>query len=189
VVIGNGALSARGRRLLRRALGTPDPKELVARGLRLGRNVYIGRSTVFDGGFLWLISVGDDTTISARVEILAHDASTRRHLGYSIVAPVTIGSRVYIGVGAIILPGVTIGDGAIVGAGSVVRHDVPEGTLAVGVPAKVVGTVEEYIERHRKLMRERPVYDGWEWTLSGGITESRMRQMQEDLRSGHGYVP
>jgi maltose O-acetyltransferase len=186
---GNGALRTRGHRLLRRVRGDPDPAQLAARGLQLGRNVYIGRSTVFDGGFLWLISVGDDTTISARVEILAHDASTRRFLGYSVVAPVTIGSRVYIGVGAIILPGVTIGDEAIVGAGSVVRHDVPPGTLAVGVPAKVVGTVEDYLERHRELMRGRPVYDGLEWTLGGGITQSRMRRMREELRSGHGYVP
>jgi maltose O-acetyltransferase len=185
----NGALRARGRRILRRVRGEPDPEALAARGLKLGRNVYIGRSTVFDGGFLWLISVGDDTTISARVEVLAHDASTRRHLGYSVVAPVTIGSRVYVGVGAIILPGVTIGDDAIIGAGSVVRHDVAPETLAVGVPARAVGTVEEYIERHRQLMRERPVYEGWEWTLGGGITESRMRRMREELRSGHGYVP
>jgi maltose O-acetyltransferase len=185
---GNGALRTSGRRLLRRVRGDPDLEQLVERGLRLGRNVYVGRSTVFDGGFLWLISVGDDTTISARVEILAHDASTRRHLGYSIVAPVTIGSRVYIGVGAIILPGVTIGDGAIVGAGSVVRHDIPPRTLAVGVPASVAGKVEDYLERHRKLMRERPVYDGSEWTLGGGVTSSRMRQMREELRDGHGYV-
>jgi maltose O-acetyltransferase len=186
---GNGALRERGRRLLRRVRGDVYPEELAARGLRLGRNVYIGRSTVFDGGFLWLISVGDDTTISARVEILAHDASTRRHLGYSIAAPVTIGSRVYVGVGAIILPGVTIGDDAIVGAGGVVRDDVPPGTVAVGVPARVVGTVEEYIERHRRLMRERPVFDGREWTVRGGITESRMQRMRETLRDGHGYVP
>jgi maltose O-acetyltransferase len=186
---GNGVLRERGRRLLRRARGDAYPEELVARGLRLGRNVYIGRSTVFDGGFLWLISVGDDTTISARVEILAHDASTRRHLGYSIVAPVTIGSRVYVGVGAIILPGVTIGDNAIVGAGSVVRDDVPAGSLAVGVPARAVGTVEEYVERHRRLMGERPVFRGREWTLGGGITESGMQRMREELGSGHGYVP
>jgi len=185
----DGALRTMGRRFLRRVRGELDPAQLAARGLRLGRNVYIGRSTVLDGGFLWLISVGDDTTISARVEILAHDASTRRHLGYSIVAPVTIGSRVYIGVGAIILPGVTIGDDAIVGAGSVVRADVPARTVAVGVPARVVSTLDEYLERHRRLMRERPLYDGREWTLHGGVTEGRMRQMQEELRSGHGYVP
>jgi maltose O-acetyltransferase len=186
---GNGVLRERGRRLLRRVRGDADPEVLAARGLQLGRNVYIGRSTVFDGGFLWLISVGDDTTISARVEILAHDASTRRHLGYSLVAPVTIGSRAYIGVGAIILPGVTIGDDAIVGAGSVVRDDVAPGTVAVGVPARAVGTVEEYVERHRRLMRERPVFGGREWTLHGGITQSRMRRMREELRDGHGYVP
>jgi maltose O-acetyltransferase len=185
----DGALRTTGRRFLRRLRGELDPAELAARGLRLGRNVYIGRGSVLDGGFLWLISVGDDTTISARVEVLAHDASTRRHLGYSIVAPVTIGSRVFIGVGAIILPGVTIGDDAVVGAGSVVPTDVPARTVVVGAPARVVSTLDDYLARHRRLMHERPVYGGREWTLHGGITEDRMRQMQEALRSGHGYVP
>jgi acetyltransferase-like isoleucine patch superfamily enzyme len=83
-------------------------------------------------------------------EVASHDANSRRHLGCSIVAPVTIGRRGYVGAGATILASVTIGDDAILGAGSGVRDDVPPGILAVGVPARAVGTVEE-------------------WTLRGGI--------------------
>ena len=52
--------------------------------------------------------------------------------------PVNIGQDVWIGGGAIILPGVTIGDGAIVGAGSVVTKDVAPGVTVVGNPARVV---------------------------------------------------
>jgi maltose O-acetyltransferase len=51
--------------------------------------------------------------------------------------PVRIGSNVWIGGGAIVLPGVSIGDDAIVGAGSVVTRDVPPGTTVVGNPARV----------------------------------------------------
>jgi maltose O-acetyltransferase len=150
--------------------------------------VYIGRGTTFDGGFLWLISVGDDTTISAGVEVLAHDASTKHHLGYSVVNPVSIGSRVYVGARAVILPGVTIGDDAIVGAGSVVTRDVPPRTVVAGNPARVVSSLDEHLAKHAAHMRSRPVY-GEEWTIRGGITEGRRAAMSAALREGHGYVP
>jgi maltose O-acetyltransferase len=52
-------------------------------------------------------------------------------------APIVLGNDVWIGMGAIILPGVTIGDGAIVGAGAVVTSDVAPGTVVRGVPARM----------------------------------------------------
>jgi len=174
-------------RVIRKIRREPTAEALRAAGLRLGRNTYIGRGTVFDSGFLWLISVGDDTTISARVEILVHDASIKRRLGYSVIKPVSIGSRVYIGLGAIILPGVTIGDDAIVGAGSVVRHDVQPATVVAGNPARVVNTLEAHLEKHRGWMRDHPAYS-WEWTAKGGISFEKMETMREELRDGHGYV-
>ena len=54
------------------------------------------------------------------------------------------------------MPGVTIGPNAIVGAGAIVADDVPEGTVVVGVPARVITTVEEYAERG---LRDTPPYD------------------------------
>jgi maltose O-acetyltransferase len=176
------------RTILRRLRGDIDPKTLRARGLRLGRNVYIGRGTTLDGGLPWLISIGDDTTISARVEVLVHDASTRRHLGYSIVAPVTIGRRVYIGAGSIILPGVTIGDRAIVGAGSVVTRDIAADVVAAGNPARPISTTAEYVARHRRLLEERPVYPGPGWTAGQCATTANQLRMMRELRDGHGYV-
>jgi len=64
------------------------------------------------------------------------DAAQRRD-GLEFSRPVRIGRNVWIGGGAIILPGVTIGDDAIVGAGSVVTRDVPAGATVVGNPARV----------------------------------------------------
>ena len=97
---------------------------LVARGLQLGREVYIGPRATIDPWHCWLIAIGDEATLAPGVQILAHDASTKRHLGWTRVGRVVIGRRVFIGAGSIILPDTTIGDDAIVGAGSVVspRH-------------------------------------------------------------------
>ena len=59
---------------------------------------------------------------------------------------VKIGNNVFIGYGAIILPGVNIGNDVVIGAGSVVSKDVPSGSIVAGVPAKVIKTTEEFIE-------------------------------------------
>lgn len=126
-----------------------DPAKLVAGGLKLGRGVVLGRATYIDTSGLDLISIGDETVISADVMILSHDNATKLHLDRSLQAAVKIGRRVYIGAHSIVLPGVEIGDGAIVGAGSVVRRDVPAGKIALGNPAEIVGDVESYVARHR----------------------------------------
>ena len=76
---------------------------------------------------------------SERDKMLAgepYDAGRRRTPEYG--QPVTIGSDVWIGGGAIILPGVSIGDRSVVGAGSVVTRSIPAGVLAAGNPCRVI---------------------------------------------------
>jgi maltose O-acetyltransferase len=163
-------------------------KELTRGGLQLGHSVYIGAGTRFDGGFPWLISVGDETVISSDVTILAHDGAPKPHVGKSLIAPVCIGKRVYLGAGAIVLPGVTIGDEAVVGAGSVVRHNVERRTIVAGNPARVVGNVDEFAERHRSALATAPSYPRQGWTLRRGITPERMERMRSDLTGGCGYI-
>jgi maltose O-acetyltransferase len=85
------------------------------------------------------VSIGDHTQIGPAVQIYAadhpRDAETRRE-GLEFGRPVRIGSDVWIGGGAIILPGITIGDGALIGAGSVVTRDVGAGVTVAGNPAR-----------------------------------------------------
>lgn len=64
---------------------------------------------------------------------------------------ITIGNNVFIGAGSRILYDVTIGDNVIIGAGSLVNKDIPSGTVAAGVPCKVIGSFEEY---QHKLVKE-----------------------------------
>jgi maltose O-acetyltransferase len=173
---------------MRSVRGLPDLDRLVADGLRIGRDVFVGQWTVIDPTHCWLISIGDETTIAPRCYILAHDASTKRAHGVTKVGLVDIGRRVFVGGGSIVLPGVTIGDDAIVGAGSVVRSDVPPGELVVGNPATAVGKAADYLEREAVRIAGRPRWgDGW--TAASGITPERKAQMREALRDGPGYAP
>ena len=174
------------RKLSRRLRGAQDLEALQRRGLVLGHGVYIGERTFIDYDFPWLVAIGDDTTISLEVIVLAHDASTKRTTGRARVARVDIGSRVFVGARAIILPGVAIGDDAIVGAGSVVVRDIPAGAIAAGNPARVIAETAAYAERHRERMRRRPVWD----YHGAGITPEQRAEMAAALRDGgEGYVP
>ena len=86
------------------------------------------------------VTIGDGTQIGPGVQILTADHPrdpTQRRQMLEFGRPVSIGRNVWIGGGAIILPGITIGDDAIIGAGSVVTRDVPAGATAVGNPARL----------------------------------------------------
>jgi maltose O-acetyltransferase len=61
---------------------------------------------------------------------------------WEAASPITVGDNVWLGGGAIVLPGVTIGDNAVVGAGAVVTRDLPPNVVAVGNPARVIRTIE-----------------------------------------------
>lgn len=106
--------------------------------IRLGAGVFLNFNCVILD--VVAVTIGDRTQIGPGVQILAadhpRDAAVRAR-GLEFGRPVRIGRNVWIGGGAIILPGVTIGDDALIGAGSVVTRDVPAGATAVGNPARV----------------------------------------------------
>ncbi|MHB0852782.1 sugar O-acetyltransferase [Stutzerimonas nitrititolerans] len=86
------------------------------------------------------VTIGDRTQIGPGVQILTADhprEAAQRESGLEFGRPVSIGRNVWIGGGAIILPGVTIGDDVLIGAGSVVTRDVPSGSTAFGNPARI----------------------------------------------------
>ena len=93
--------------------------------------------------------------------LIAHDASVimlNRALGLKLdrVGKIDIRDNVFVGHGSIILPGVTIGPNAIIAAGSVVNRDVPPGTVAAGVPARVVGQLDALIARLQTQTEQLP---------------------------------
>ena len=109
-----------------------------------GTNIELGERVFFNFNCVVLdicrVRIGDFSFFGPGVQIYTPlhplNAAQRRHSEYG--RPVEIGSDVWVGGGAIILPGVRIGSRAVIGAGSVVTRDVPEGVLAVGNPCRVV---------------------------------------------------
>ena len=110
--------------------------------IRLGRNVFINYHCIFLD--CAPIDIGNDVQVGPAVQLYTAqhplEAEIRRS-GLESARPIRIGNDVWIGGGAVILPGVTIGDRSVVGAGSVVVHSVPADCVAVGNPARVVRTL------------------------------------------------
>lgn len=108
--------------------------------IEIGSNVFINSNSLLmaRGG----ITIEDDVMLAANVQLLSnnHDEYDRQVL---LCKPIHIKKGAWIGAGASILPGVTIGEYAIVGAGAIVTKDVGDYEVAVGVPAKVVKTLDK----------------------------------------------
>ncbi|WP_256777545.1 MULTISPECIES: sugar O-acetyltransferase [unclassified Stenotrophomonas] len=107
--------------------------------IQLGEGVFLNYNCVILD--VAEVSIGAGTQIGPAVQIYAADHPRDPHAradGLELARPVRIGRNVWIGGGAIVLPGVSIGDDAVVGAGSVVTRDVPAGATVVGNPARVV---------------------------------------------------
>ena len=110
-----------------------------------GRNLALGDFVFLNAGCVILdtapVRIGSRTMLGPSVHIYcadhAHGAEERR-LGLERALPVTIGADVWIGGGAILLPGVTVGDGALIGAGAIVTRDVASGARVVGGPARPI---------------------------------------------------
>ena len=104
--------------------------------------------TLVDDGHIF---IGDRTMIGPNVTIVTgtHPVSPAlRERGIQYNADVHIGKNVWLGAGAIVLPGVTIGDNSVIGAGAVVSRDIPANVVAVGVPCRVLREIGEHDLRY-----------------------------------------
>lgn len=109
---------------------------LILGDVRIGKNCWIGPSTILDGSGGGL-TIGDNCDISAGVHIYTHDTTRRVLYGEAIgKSPVSIGNNVYIGPHSVISMGVTIGHHVIIGTQSFVNTDIPPWHKAYGVPAR-----------------------------------------------------
>lgn len=120
--------------------------------MHVGKNFYANFNlTVVDDADIF---IGDGVMIAPNVVLATGThpiCPDLRDPTYQYNLPIHIGNRVWIGAGAIILPGVTIGNDSVIGAGSVVTKDIPSGVVAVGNPCRVLREINEYdYEYYRK---------------------------------------
>ncbi|MBT1177152.1 acyltransferase [Bifidobacterium callimiconis] len=123
-------------------------------GLKIGSGCEILNGWDF-GSEPYLIEIGDNVRIASGVKFVTHDGGVwvLRHQypelsDIDLFGKILIGSNVHIGFNAIIMPNVSIGNNCIIGCGAIVTHDIPDGSIVVGVPGRVIKTIEEYRTQH-----------------------------------------
>ena len=119
-----------------------------AHGFTAGKNFQYNSGYPIDANYPWLITIGNDVTISTGVKLLAHDASTLLTKSHTKVWIVRIGNNVFIGAGTVVLCDTRIGDNVVIGVNSVVTHDLPSNGVYAGNPAKRICSFDEYKEKH-----------------------------------------
>ena len=145
-----GTLAAALARFLRNRRWHQDPRGyLAAMGVKIGEGcrIYGIPEEVF-GSEPYLCRLGDHVSITSGVRFVSHDGGVwvfrDRFPDLDVFGPITVGSNVFIGINAIIMPGVTIGDNVVIGSGSVVTRDIPGNSVAAGVPARVLRSLDDY---------------------------------------------
>lgn len=150
-----GYFDKKQKRFLKNTRVSSNTTILHAQNLDINDNCWIGHHCLIDasGG----LTIGEGVQISSLNAILTHSShisirllgnnflgkELNERLGY-ISSPVIIGNYTFIGSGAIILPGTIIGTGCIIGAGSIVKGEIPDYSIVVGNPAKIIGTIDKF---------------------------------------------
>lgn len=124
-------------------------------GVNIGKNVkfYSMKPGMFSTE-PWLITIGDNCHITDNCTFTTHDGGTlilRKDVpDLELTGPITIGNDVYVGINTTILLGTKVGNRCIVGACSLLKGEYPDNSVIAGVPARVIQTVDEYLEKAMK---------------------------------------
>lgn len=124
-------------------------------GLQMGEDCAIEGSVTF-GSEPYLISLGNHVRVNPGVKFITHDGGVwvlrgmkPEYQNIDLFGKITVGDNVHIGTDATIMPGVNIGSNCIIGCGAIVTRDIPDNSVAVGVPARVIESIEEYEKKNK----------------------------------------
>ena len=160
---------------------------LIRRGLVLGRDVQINDGVFIDPSHCFLITIKDRTVLAPCVRLIAHDASMFRFIGITRIGRIIIESDCFLGDSTLVLPGVRIGPNSIVGAGSVVSKDIPPNSVAVGNPAKVICSLEEFLSKHKAIRKESRTFRENDYNILC-ITGEKKKEMLDYLEKHIAYM-
>ena len=172
--------------IIRTIIGEVPTKKLIKRGLKVGENFNRQQGCFIDPTHCWLIEIGNNVTMSIRVVLMAHDASTKNSLGYTKIGKIKIKDNVFLGANTIVLPNVTIGENSVIGANSVVTKDVPPNSVVAGNPARVISSIKEYKEKNEVQMSNNVF--GEEYTMRANVDNDKKAEMNKILEKGIGYI-
>ena len=133
-----------------------NPKKYwSSKGLTIGQNCEVHPTANF-GSEPYLIILGNHVRINAGVQFITHDGGVWVVRGLNenlsdidLFKKISVGNNVHIGTNSIIMPGVNIGNNCIIGCGAIVTKNIPDNSVAVGIPARVIETTDEYIEKNK----------------------------------------
>lgn len=162
-------------------------EKLIKNGLKVGENFNRQQGCFIDPTHCFLIEIGSNVTMSIRVTLMAHDAGTKKSLGYTRIGRIRIGNNVFLGANTTVLPNVTIGDNAIIGAGSIVTRDIPANCVAAGVPAKVICSAEEYLAKNSALLDSSRAFDA-SYRMGSGLTQEKKAEILEATANGVAFI-
>ena len=127
---------------------------LRKKGVTIGNQCNISSDVKF-GTEPYLISIGNHVRLTSNVQFVTHDGSMWVLRGSGIVpegtnlfGKISIGNNVNIGWNTVIMPNVTIGDNCIIGIGAVVTKNIPDNSVAAGIPARIICSIDEYYNKH-----------------------------------------
>lgn len=139
--------------------GEVSTERLIKKGMIVGKNFTRQGGCRIDASYPYLIEIGDDVGLSTDVTLLTHDNSLRRFIGVEKLGQIKIGNHVMVGAKSIILPNVTIGNNVIIGAGSVVTKDIPDNVVCAGNPARVICSLDDYLNKFKNKINDNNLLD------------------------------
>ncbi len=132
----------------------------------------------------YLVKIGDHVTIAGGVQFMTHDGGVwvirKEFPDVHVFGRIIIGDNCVIGQNAMLFPNIKIGSNSIIGAGSVVISDIPDNSIAIGIPARVFGSVDKYREKClEKWKVQKPpdivIEPGKNWWTTKYLAENRKK--------------
>jgi acetyltransferase-like isoleucine patch superfamily enzyme len=164
------------RRALSLALNTArlyqDPvRYFRSQGVEIGEDVEIFGAKLFTfGSEPYLVSIGNQVTISHSVDFITHDGGLRiaraKYPGAYLYGRIQVADRCFLGAHCVLLPGAKVGAGCVIGSGAIITGEIPPGVVAIGAPARPVRSVGEYIQGKKHL-----------WIDTEGLTPDAKREL------------
>lgn len=129
-------------------------KNKILKDTKIGSNFQVHQNVNF-GSEPYLIEFGNDVRITSGVSFVTHDGGmwVLRNNGMltdaDLFGKIKIGNNVHVGINSIIMPNVNIGHNVVIGAGSIVTKNIPSNSIAAGVPARVLSSIDEYYSKYK----------------------------------------